>query len=480
MLQLNIIRRVGGIMLMVFAITLLPSQLLSLVYDDGKFGVFFSLFLFTSAAGYLLYRNTQVMEPKTRDGFVIVVLIWFGYSLIGALPFVWGMGSSYTDAVFEVASGLTTTGATVYSGLDNWPRSMLWYRIQTHLIGGLGVLILAVAILPLFNIGGMKLYKAEATGPVKDDKLTPRIAHTARIFFGVYIALIIADAFGLWALGMNWFDALTHSISAVATGGFANYDASIAHFNSVGIEIVLMLGMLAGGLNFGLHFLAWRDKRPFVYFGDQEARAFLLILATAIGLMTFAVWATAHSPFWQALREVAFTAVSIITCCGFVTVDPSFWPMFVPFMMMMLAYFGGCTGSTGGGIKILRIYLLFKQASREAKKLIQPNIVAHIKYNGRVVPDEVCNGVMGFFALWVLTAAIATLLMMACGLSPVAAFGAVAATINNMGIGLNEVATSFASVTVTGKWVLIFTMLIGRLEIFTVFVLFVPLFWRKF
>ncbi len=482
MIQLGLIRRITGAMVMAFGLTMLPPLVVSFLYRDGKWGVFFALMLLALGVGFLFFRNTKMdHEPKNRDGFLIVVLIWFGFTLVGALPFVWGLGLSYTDAVFEAASGLTTTGATVLSGLDNMAKSMLWYRIQLHFLGGMGVIILAVAILPLLNIGGMRLYKTEATGPMKDDKLAPRIAQTARLLSGVYLALIVSFAFVFWTLGMTAFDAICHGISAISTGGFGNYDANLGYYASPAIHVVTILGMIAGGVNMGLHFAVWHHKSPEMYVKDQESRWFLTMLLLASLLIAITLFLNhSFSSFWLALLNAIFATTSIFTSTGFAIADHSVWPSFVPFLLMMLAYVGACAGSTAGGIKTLRIYLLFKQASREAKRLVQPNIVAHVKFNGRVIPDNVSDGVWGFFALWVLTSAIFTLALMATGLSPIGAFGAATAAINNMGVGLNETAASFANVSTVGKWLLSLCMLVGRLEIFTVFVLLTPIFWRRF
>lgn len=482
MIQLPIIRRLFGVMLMVFGVTMLPPMALSLLYNDGKWAVFFALLLLTLATGFLLFRNTPShREPKTRDGIVIVVLIWLGFCLIGALPFLWVLGLSFTDAVFEAVSGLTTTGATVLSGLDTMPKSMLWYRMQLHFFGGMGVIILAVAILPMFNIGGARLFKSEATGVNKEDKLAPRIAQTARLLWLVYVCLIVATAFAFWLAGMNVFDAVCHSISAISTGGFGNYDASLGYYNSDLIHVIAMVAMVAGAVNMGLHFAAWHRKDMKLYSRDQETRTFFGIMLFATMLIVAVLLAHGVAGgIWNTVKTTAFHTISIVTSTGLTIADMSVWPMFAPLFLIACSYFGGCSGSTAGGIKILRVFLLFKQASREAKRLVQPGIVAHVKYNGRIVPEGVADSVWGFFALWILSAAILTLLLVGTGLSPVGAFGAAAAGLNNMGVGLAEVGSNFAGMSVAGKWLMSFAMLLGRLEIFTFFVLFTPIFWRRF
>ncbi len=482
MIQFQIIRRVIGVMLMVFALSLIPPIIVSVIYQDGQWFRFVMQSLATAVGGYLLFRNTFTRrEPKTRDGIVIVVLIWTLYSLIGALPYVWSLQLSYTDAVFEAVSGLTTTGASVLTGLDHMPKSVLWYRQQTHLLGGMGVLILAVAILPMFNIGGMKLYKAEATGPMKDDKLAPRIAHTARLLFMVYIGLIAAVALGYWLAGMNAFDALTHSFATVATGGFSNYDASLGHFNSLTIELIAVIGMLAGALNFGLLFVIWRNKHAGLLLQDQESRTFLGIVLVATLLVALELWRQgSYESIWQAARLSLFHVISSITTTGFVTVDLSGWPSFTGHFVFLLAFIGGCSGSTSGGMKTLRFFLLFKQVSREAKQLVQPGIVAPVKYNGRIVSDTVANGIWGFFALFVSTALLFQFLYMAAGLDFATAFTTTAATLGNQGFGTNNPQLGFAQMSDFAKWLCSLAMLAGRLEIFTFFVLFTPIFWRRF
>ena len=482
MIQFLIIRRLIGAMLMIFGASMLPPLAVSLLYADGKWTVFFVLMLLTLAIGFLLFRNTpHQREPKTRDGIVIVVLIWVGFSLVGALPFVWAINISYTDAVFETVSGLTTTGATLLSGLDSMAKSILWYRMQLHFVGGMGVIILAVAILPMFNIGGSRLFKSEATGPMKEDKLAPRIAHTARLLWLVYVCLIGVTAFAFWLAGMTVFDAICHAISAISTGGFGNYDANMGHYTSDAIHLITIAAMLAGGINMGLHFAVWHHKSAELYGRDQETRTFLGIVLFVTAVTAAVLFANSTFPtLWQTVKVSLFHVVSIITSTGYAIADMSVWPTFAPLFVIACSYFGGCSGSTAGGIKILRVFLLFKQASREAKRLVQPGIVAHVKYNGRIVPEGVTDSVWGFFALWILTAAILTLLLVGVGLSPVGAFGAAAAALNNMGVGLAEVGSTFAGVSTAGKWLLSFAMLLGRLEIFTFFVLFTPIFWRRF
>lgn len=481
MIQWHIIRRTLAVLVMAFAVTLLVPLVVSMIYQDGLTTGYVWLVLLIFAAGFFLKAKTAGGEPRTRDGIVIVVAAWVLLSVVGALPFWLGMHCSFIDALFESTSGLTTTGATIFSQIDQMPKSLQWYRQQLHFFGGMGVLILAVAILPMLKVGGMQLYKTEATGPIKDDKIAPRVHQTARTLFVVYLSLIVFFAVLYFVSGMSFFDAITHAISAISTGGFANYDASIAHFDSRAIEWITVIAMVAGGMNMGLHLIIWRERDLRVYLRDQELRAFCFFILIASALV---VWAGATKQpeigilTW--VRLAVFEVVSIITTTGFGIADFSTWPLFAPIVIIFVSFVGGCAGSTSGGIKVLRVFLLFKQASREAKKLVQPNIVAHVKYNERVVPDAVASGIWGFFALYVFATGIFTILMIGTGLEPTIAFSAVAAMINNMGPGLGSVASTFASVTDFGKLTSIAAMLFGRLEIMTIFVLFTPIFWRRF
>lgn len=481
MIQWTLIARTLGHLLMAYAVSLLLPFLVSVLYADGLYARFLGLSIGLFGVGFLMSRRKVRHEPRTREGIVIVVLAWTSLSIVGALPFWFGLPCSFLDAVFESTSGLTTTGATVFSGLDNMAKSLLWYRQQLHFFGGMGVLVLAVAILPMLKVGGMQLYKTEATGPIKDDKIAPRVQQTARTLFSVYVSIIVFVAVLYFLAGMNAFDAISHAISAISTGGFANYDASIGYFDSRAIDWITILAMLAGGMNMGLHFIVWREKSFARYWADQEFRAliFFVLLATTLVIMA-GMSIQAELGFINWLRLALFEVVSIMTTTGFGIADFSQWPLYAPILIIFVSFIGGCAGSTSGGMKVLRVFLLFKQASREAKHLVQPNIVAHIKYNGRLVPDGVASGIWGFFALYVFATGILTLLMIGAGLNPTVAFSAVAAMINNMGPGLGEVSSTFASVSPFGKSVAIAAMLFGRLEIMTIFVLFTPIFWRRF
>lgn len=384
-----------------------------------------------------------------------------------------------TDAIFESFSGLTTTGATIFTHLDSLPHALLWYRQQLQWLGGMGIIVLAVAILPMLGIGGMQLYKAESPGPVKDSKLAPRISETAKALWYIYLGLTLACAFAYKIAGMGWFDAFTHSFSTVAIGGFSTHDASIGYFNSPQIEAVAIFFMFFAGINFALHFTAFRKLDVSPYRFDPEVRAYATILIVSTVIVTLYLYANQVYPNWlDALRFGAFQTLSFGTTTGFANTDISAWPAFIPALLIMMSFIGGSAGSTAGGMKVIRVVLLFKQGSREIKSLLHPNALMPVKLNGKVIPEKVMTAVWGFFSLYIVLFVGIMLLLMALGVDQITAFSSVAAMINNLGPGLGEVAANYQSMSAPVKWVLTFTMLLGRLELFTLLVLFTRAFWK--
>lgn len=478
-----IIFKILGILLMVFSIALLPPMLVSLIYQDTALGAFTSALAITFATGAVCWypvRNRS-QDLRTRDGFVVTVLFWLVLAISGSLPLMLAEnpGLSFTDAFFESLSGWTTTGATVMTGIDDLPQSILFYRQLLQWLGGMGIIVLAVAILPMLGIGGMQLYRAETPGPMKDSKLTPRITETAKTLWYIYLALTIACGLGFWLAGMPLFDAICHAFSTVAIGGFSTHDASIGFFDSPLIESVAIFFMIISAFNFALHFYTWRFKSIKHYFADPEVKTLLIVLALA-SIVTIVTLIMSHSyePY-EALRFGLFELVSIATTTGFATADFSLWPVFLPFLLFFLAFMGGCAGSTGGGLKVIRVLLIYKQGSREMKRLIHPNAIIPIRIGGRPIDDRVVEAVWGFFAVYLMLYIIMTILLLATGMDFVSAFSAVGACINNLGPGLGEVAAHYGEITDFAKWVLSFAMLLGRLEIFTLLVLFTPTFWRQ-
>lgn len=480
----KLIFKILGLLLMVFSLTLIPPIIIALIYDDGGLIDFSFSLLFLLIFGIMMWYPSRKdkHELKIRDGFLIVVMFWTVLGFVGAIPLYFATNTfmSATDAIFESFSALTTTGATVITGLDTLPHAMLWYRQQLQWLGGMGIIVLAVAILPMLGIGGMQLYRAESPGPVKDSKLAPRISETAKALWYIYLGLTISCAVSYKLAGMNWFDAISHSFSTVAIGGFSTYDNSIGHFQSLNIEIVSMVFMVLAGINFALHFTAFRSHSASPYRFDPEAKVYAGILLFAIIVSTVYLSLNSVYPTWQeSLRYGAFQAISLATTTGFSSTNYAVWPAFLPVFLLLFSFIGGSAGSTAGGMKVIRIILLAKQGGREIKRLLHPNALIPIKLNGKVLPDRVISAVWGFFSLYIVSFISIMLILMMLGLDQVTAFSSVAATINNLGPGLGEVATNYQNVSDPVKWVLTFTMLLGRLEIFTLLVLFTAAFWRK-
>lgn len=484
-MQRSAIQRILGLFLMLFSITMLPPIGVSYWYSDGNMAPFLAGFAVTFITGLLFWlpvRRFRV-EVRLRDGFVIVVMFWTVLALFGALPLLITESPqlSITDAVFESMSGLTTTGATVIVGLDQLPRSILYYRQQLQWLGGMGIIVLAVAVMPMLGIGGMQLYRAEMPGPMKDNKLTPRITETAKALWYIYLSLTISCALAYWAAGMTLFDAIGHSFATVSIGGFSTHDLSMGHFNDQPlIEVIAILFMLLAGVNFALHFLAWRSVDIKPYLADTEFRAYAFImLGACVITVAYLYWTSTFSTFGETLLRGVFQAVSIGTTTGFTTAEYHTWPGFLPMMLLMMSFIGGCGGSTAGGMKVIRVIMLLKQGAREMLRLVHPSAQIPVRVGNKAVSDRVIEAVWGFFSLYVFCFCILGLLLVATGLDFVTAFSAVAACMNNLGPGLGDVGANFTSVNDFAKWVLCFAMLLGRLEIFTLLVLLTPAFWRK-
>lgn len=484
-MQIAVIQRVIGILLMLFSTTMLPPLLVSLIGGDGNHSPFIITLALTFSTGLLAWFpvHNRKEDLRLRDGFLIVVLFWTVLGLFGALPFYLDIVSplSITDSVFESVSGLTTTGATVFAHIEGLPASILYYRQQLQWLGGMGIIVLAVAILPMLGIGGMQLYRAETPGPMKDSKLTPRITETAKALWYIYLGLTILCVIGYWLAGMNLFDAIGHSFSTVAIGGFSTHDASLGYYVDLPmVEVVATIFMLLAGANFALHYLALRRVSLDSYRCDEE---FLTYIKGFVVIGVITVLYLINTGFFlewdEAVRHGIFQAVSIGTTTGFTTVDYDRWPPLLPVMLLFASFIGGCAGSTGGGMKVIRFLLLLKQGTREIFKLIHPRAIFPIKIGGKPVQEQVINSVWGFFATYVAIFVIMMLGLMMTGLDQVSAFSAVTASLNNLGPGLGEVSAHYGNVTDVAKWILCFAMLLGRLEIFTLLVLLTPAFWRK-
>lgn len=475
------ITRLFGILLMLYSLSFMPSVGVAAIYADGQWGTFLGSFLISFAAGLVLWlpNRRARSELTVRDGFLVVALFWILLGVVGALPFILGLHLDLTDAVFESVSGFTTTGATVILGLDRLPASILYHRQQIQWLGGMGIIVLAVAILPLLGVGGMQLYRAETSGVAKDEKLTPRITETARALWMIYLALTTICAFAFWVAGMGAFDAVGHAFTTVATGGFSTHDASLGYYDSPLIEGIAVVFMLAGGVNFAIHFFAWRRLTLRPYGADSEVRAYgLIFLFSSVFVAASLFWAGAYDDTGSALRHATFQVASILTSTGFGTANFAEWPLHVPLVLVILSFTGGCAGSTAGGIKVMRILLLAKLGLRQLLQLAHPRAVLVVKLGKRPISEDVLFSVWGFYVLYIVTALLLTVAMMAAGLDLESAFGAVVATINLLGPGLGEVASNFTTVSPVVKWLAVFGMLVGRLEVFTLLILFLPAYWK--
>ncbi|MDD2741790.1 MAG: potassium transporter TrkG [Rhodocyclaceae bacterium] len=470
--------------IMLFALTMLAPLILSYVTNDGAQSAYDEAFLLTLLSGTFLwyrYRNCK-RELNIRDGFLMVVLVWTVLPAFAAIPFMIHLGISHTDAYFEAISGLTTTGATVLSNLDTLPMSVNLWRHELVWVGGMGLIVLAIAILPLLGIGGRQMFKAETPGPMKDSKMTPRIAETAKGLWLVYVGVSIACAISYRLAGMSWFDAVCHMGSTMGLGGFSTHDASFGFFNSPAIEGVSIFFMLIAGMNFGTLFLAISGRSLRAYFTDPEAPWFIGVTLISIFVVGMYIWKDgAYPDLDTAMRHAAFNVVSIATTTGYASVDYALWPIFAPLWMLFLSSFATSAGSTGGGIKMARALLLYKQVYRELLRAMHPNAVYNIRLAGQVAPQPILFAVLAFGFMYMVSIVSLTLVLSFTGLDIISAFTAVVASVNNTGPGLGVVgpSTTYAVLGDFQTWVCIFAMLLGRLEIFTLLVVLTPAFWRK-
>ena len=482
-MRIDVIQRILGMLMMVFSTTMLPPVSISLWTQDGAaiaFLIAFFTILGIGAALWLPMRNRH-RDLRSRDGFFIVTLFWAVLAGCAALPLMLATHPhmSLTDAYFESMSGLTTTGASVLSEIDSLPPSILYYRQQLNWLGGMGIIVLAVAILPMLGIGGMQLYRAETPGPIKDAKLTPRIAETAKALWYIYLGLTVACTLAYWVGGMPLFDAIAYSFSTVSTGGFAPHSASMAYYDHPVLSWLGVVFMFIGGANFALHFSAWHRRDLRLYIIDPEFLCYLLIILGSIAIATAALYGFGSYSFLDALRHGSFQIVSFSTSTGLTTAEYPGWPSFLPVGLMFISIIGGCAGSTAGGVKVIRFLLMFKQGYRELLRLIHPQGQFLVKLGNRGVDDHITTAVWGFFATYIAVFGLILLALLGTGLDQITAFSAVVACLNNLGIAFGGISDGFAHVSDSAKWMLALAMLMGRLEIFTVLVLFLPAFWRR-
>lgn len=473
----------GGV-ITIFSFAMLVPLAFALGTHDPGARAYSNSFFITLLCGAAVFMATRLQEhePRPRDGFLLVALTWTIIPAFAALPFLLHLPRlHFAAAYFEAVSGLTTTGATVFSGLDSLPASINVWRCFLVWIGGLGVLVLAIAILPLLAVGGSQIYRAHTPGPMKDTRLTPRIMETARGLYGIYVGISGVCFLALRGAGMTWFDAFCHMCAIMGLGGFSTHDASYAYFNSPLIECVTVIFMCVAALNFATHFLVLRRRQLRLYSRDPQTKWFFGILATAVLLITFFLMDKGTYPdFWTAFRYALFNTVSLATTTGFSNTDYNQWPAFAPMLMLLLCCFLSCSGSTGGGIKLIRVLLLLKQAKHEITRVLHPKTVNPIRLGGEIVQSRAIFSVLAFMMVYGATVIVATMALLFSGLDTITSFSAAIACINNTGPGLNQVgpASNYGGLTDFQAFVCVAAMLLGRLELFSLMVLFTPAFWR--
>ena len=482
-MQLSIVAKTLGLLLMVFSLAQVPPILVDLVYSEGEYLTFVFSFILTVFGGFLLwwpFRSTK-KDFRLREGVLIVVSFWVVLSLFGTLPFLITesiSNLSFSNAFFESMSGLTTTGATVLSQLDDLPKSILFYRQQLQWLGGMGIIVLAVAVLPLLGVGGMELYHAESSGIAKD-RLTPKLRNTAIALWKIYLSLTVLCTLAYFFSGMSIFDAISHSFSTVAIGGFSTHDSSIGYFNSIPIETVAMFFMFLAGINFSLHFVAWNNRSLVDYIKDSEFKTYAMVLFSASVIVVIALSLNGeYGSASETIRHSLFQTISIATTTGFTSQNYSNWPAAIPVFLIMVSFIGACVGSTGGGIKVVRVLVMFRLGMKEIHKFIRPNAQVSIKLNKASINEKALVSVLGFFSLYAISFIFIMMLLMFAGLDQVTAYSATAATMNNLGPGLGEVSQNYGTLGETAKWILSFSMLIGRLEVLTIIAIFHRAFWR--
>jgi trk system potassium uptake protein TrkH len=472
-----------GLLTLFFGLTMAAPLAVSLFFKDGSgipMLISLAITILFGASMTLGFRGAQIADIRQREGLAIVFFGWTAMGLFGALPFFFaGEGVSFTDTFFESVSGFTTTGASIFTNIERHAEGILFWRSFIQWLGGMGIIVLSLAVLPFLKVGGMQLYKAEVPTPVPD-KLKPRIQETAVTLWKVYILFTFLQILLLLAGGMNLYEAVCHTFTTMPTGGFSTKNASIAHYNSAYFDTVFILFMLMAGINFSLHYQMLKGK-PLAIWRDAEGRFFLFLSLVLVLLVSWNIYGEVYHTLSDAIRYGAFQVVSILTTTGFATADYETWPAMSQIILFLCMFIGASAGSTGGGIKCLRIMLLFKYCTRELFLLIHPRSITHIKIGGKPIPEEIIRSVIGFLALYIGLFALCTVILSGLGVDFMTSLTAVASCIGNIGPGFGMVgpAENYAAIPVLGKWLLIWCMLLGRLEIYTVIILFAPEFWRK-
>ena len=466
-----------SILVMFFSASFVFPMIVSIIYKDSALSIFIYTFLFVFFLGLIgwFFSRGDDRELGQKDGFIIITFFWLVLSIAGSIPFIIS-GMGFIDSFFESMSGITTTGATILTGLDSLPESILFYRQLLQWMGGMGLIVLAIAVMPLLGIGGGQLYKTEIPGAMNDQKMTPRIKETAQALWAIYLGLTICCALLYFLAGMNPFDAISHSLSTVSIGGFSTHDESIGYFNSSFIEAICIIFMLLSAFSFTLHYFAIYKKKPLKYFYDPELKFFLSIMALIFVISLLINQFSNNND--GSIKDLLFHSVSIVTTTGFSIGDPSEWHSSIGFLFLVGAFIGACSGSVGGGVKSWRVLIMINYARINLMKMIHPNAVISLKIGSKTVEDEVATSVWGFFSIYVISFMVLLLALLMTGLDFESSFSAIGACLNNLGPGLGEVSQTYQSVTPAGKLILSFAMILGRLEIFTLLVLFTPMFWR--
>ena len=485
MVRIAAVLNVLSVVLVIFSLTMLAPLGVSLSYGDSAGQAYLGAIVVTLAAGATFWIATRRgnMELQPRDGFLLVSLVWTVLPAFATIPLLLEIdGLTFTDAYFETVSGMTTTGATILADLETLSPSINFWRCQLQWMGGMGIIVLAVAILPLLGVGGSQVFRAETPGPMKDTKLTPRITETAKGLWFVYALITLLCIFAMRGAGMSWFDAILHAFTTMSLGGMSSHDSSFVYWNSPAIEAVTIVFMLLAGMNFATHFLALRGRSLAAYGRDSEVRPYLAVLfLSVLGIAFFLWWNGIYANFSTALRHAAFNVVSVATTTGYASADFNAWPIFAPVWMLFLCCFATCSGSTGSGIKMVRAELMARQTLREFQRIIHPKAIIPVKLGGHAVENKIIFAVLAFMLVYGASVIAMTMILAASGLDIITSFTAVIASINNTGPGLNHVgpSTNYASLTDFQTWVCAIAMLLGRLELFTLIVVFTPGFWRQ-
>ena len=476
-MNLKSIVNLFSILVLFFSLSYIFPIIISLIFDDGATELFIYTLLGVGLIGLVGLLATRKVdnELSQKDGFVIIVLFWVVLCFAGSIPFYLS-GMNAIDSIFESMSGITTTGATVISNLDTLPESLLFYRQLLQWMGGMGLIVLAIAVMPLLGIGGGQIYKTEIPGAMGEQKLTPRIKETAQVLWLIYLGLTVLCAILYYLGGMGSFDAVSHAMSTVAIGGFSTHNDSIGHFNSIAIETICIAFMLLSAFSFTLHYFAVFKKKPLKYFYDPEIRFFMSILAI---IFIICAMISNISTYGPNLRELAFHSVSMLTTTGFSISNSSEWPFSISFILLIGAFIGACAGSVGGGVKSWRVLIMINHAHKNLMRIIHPNSVISLKIGTKNVNDEVATSVWGFFSIYIISFIILLLFVLITGVDFESAFSAVGACLNNLGPGLGIVSENYANINSASKGILAFAMLLGRLEIFTLLVILTPMFWSK-